>query len=108
MLLQEVEYPVPSGGRVSREEVGYPGGRVSEGRVSRGIGYPGVGYSGVRVYPRNHKSRRYASYLNAFLFDKIFVENCMKMKELGFQFYFENYIFISDFFYTRTCNPHLF
>ena len=26
---------------------------------------------------------RYASYWNAFLFDKIFAENCMKMKEIG-------------------------
>ena len=28
-------------------------------------------------------SGRYASYWNAFLFDKIFAENCMKMKGIG-------------------------
>ena len=28
-------------------------------------------------------SGRYASYWNAFLFDKIFAENCMKRKEIG-------------------------
>ena len=28
-------------------------------------------------------SGRYASYCNAFLFDKIFAENCMKMKGIG-------------------------
>ena len=33
--------------------------------------------------PDGHCSGRYASYWNAFLFGKIFAENCMKMKEIG-------------------------
>ena len=51
----------------------------------------GVVYLWIRggVYtPSRHPqdglcSGRYVSYWNAFLFDKIFTKNCMKMKEIG-------------------------
>ena len=39
---------------------------------------PHMGYYEIRL-----TNGRYASYWNAFLFGKIFAENCMKMKEIG-------------------------
>ena len=54
--------------------------------VARGacIAAPRGGMRGIR---RNTEIRsmsgRYASYWNAFLFDKIFAKNCLKMKEIG-------------------------
>ena len=39
-----------------------------------------IGYDEIRSM-----SVRYTSYWNAFLFCKLFAENCMKMKEFGHQ-----------------------
>ena len=53
-------------------------GVYGHGACMRRHAWPGVCMAGD-----GHCSGRYASCWNAFLFDKIFVENCMKMKEIG-------------------------